>query len=82
VADLGEGFSNRVCGVLRPSISYRDWDSVGAPGKIRTCAHGLGIRKRGGNDGAGQYPTGRFPQVGEAMTEGDGSNRIRVPPEL
>jgi hypothetical protein len=53
-----------------------------APGKIRTCAHGLGIRKYAGNDGAGRSPTGGFPQVSVLMAEGGGSNRIRVAPEL
>jgi hypothetical protein len=58
------------------------WDFVGAPGRIRTFAHGLGIRKCAGNDGAGRYPTGGFPQVSDPTTEGNGSNRIRVAPEL
>ena len=44
--------------------------------------HGLGKRKDAGNDGAGQCPTGRFPQVSAAVTEGDGSSRIRIVPEL
>ena len=44
--------------------------------------HGLGKRKDAGNDGPGQYPTGRFPLVSADMTEGDGSNRIRIVPEL
>jgi hypothetical protein len=42
----------------------------------------LGIRNEGGNDGAGEHSTGRFPQVSAAMTEGDGSNRIQIFPEL
>ena len=39
-------------------------------------------QKDAGNDGAGRCPTGRLPQVSAAMTEGDGSNRIRIVPEL
>jgi hypothetical protein len=38
--------------------------------------------KRRRNDGAGQNPTGSFPQVSVPMTNVDGSNRIRVVPEL
>jgi len=59
-----------------------NWSFGGAPGKIRTFAHGLGIRKYAGNDGGGLSSTGSFSQVRVAMAGGGGSNRIQIDPEL
>jgi hypothetical protein len=74
--------------LLKPNLSRPlSWDfsappAAAPPAGFEPATHGLGIRKCAGNDGAGRYPTGGFSQVSDPTTEGNGSNRIRVVPEL